>query len=488
MKNNNYVFNSIKVITSILLVFVLIAQMPMNVRAQMASAKIDSFLETSIASPQRLSATISDNTVSVQMYDENVSDDVSLVVIMRNKLDPSRNLTWDKKSFCNHNCNISINMERLEDGNYNMCMWEYKGDDIYDNYVAYEIKKIGGTVHFYSANGQGQIDFMNWINAFYDPENYRGMSYWVQTTSNYDEIAEMTRNITAYCSSDEEKIRVIHDWICTNIAYDYEAYNSGDLTYRADASWVYNNRRGVCSGFSRLASVMLTAVGIPKMNVQGHAYNMEENVEFEFNHEWNLVYYNGSWHIFDFTHDSKNAYYGNGDGRNITGREPVYNNYDITPFASGMKYLTMNTCDAYNYDGYGESVYRLYNRFTGEHFYTFSYDETNKLIACGWRYEGVSWKSPLRSSAPVHRLFNPISGEHHFTMDWNEAVSLAICGWNYEGIAWYSDDEARVPVYRVFNPNAKGPGSHHYTTDFNEAFFLALCGWNYEGIGWYGSI
>ncbi|GEM_PF-1835065 len=484
MKNNNHLFSSLKVITSILLVFVLVAQMPMNVDAQMASPATSQYMETSSSGPQRISMSVSRSHVNVTVYDESLSNSYEIIAQVRDYSDNT--VTRAEEKFLNGQCNLILDMSTINDGLYKILMWKYQPYVTYDYMNTYEIRVSNGIPLFYSANGQGQIDFVNWINAFCDPENYRGMSYWVQTTSNYDEIAELTRNITANCTSDEEKVRAIHDWLCRNISYDYEAYLRGDISNRADASWVYNNRRGVCSGYSRLASVMLTAVGIPKMNVQGHAYNMEENVEYDVNHEWNLVYYNGSWHIFDFTHDSKNAYYGIGDSRTVSGQEPQYTNYDVTPFASGMKYLTINSCDVYNYDGYGQPVYRLYNRHSGEHFFTFNRGEANALISYGWRYEGESWKSPLRSSTLVYRVYNPNSGEHHYTMNWNEAVFLAFSGWNYEGIAWHSDDEKRVPVYRLYNPNAIGAGSHHYTSNFNEAVFLAFSGWNYEGIGWYG--
>ena len=50
-------------------------------------------------------------------------------------------------------------------------------------------------------------------------------------------------------------------------------------------------------------------------------------------------------------------------------------------------------------------MYRMYNRNSGEHFYTASTVERNSLVNAGWRYEGIGWRAPETSSAPVYRLY-----------------------------------------------------------------------------------
>ncbi|MCO8188327.1 hypothetical protein NKE72_01505 [Streptococcus suis] len=45
------------------------------------------------------------------------------------------------------------------------------------------------------------------------------------------------------------------------------------------------------------------------------------------------------------------------------------------------------------YSGDNLEVFRLYNPNTGEHFYTVNYLERNHLIAVGWGYEGVAFKT-----------------------------------------------------------------------------------------------
>lgn len=130
-------------------------------------------------------------------------------------------------------------------------------------------------------------------------------------------------------------------------------------------------------------------------------------------------------------------------------------------------------------------MYRLYNRKTGEHFYTANVAERNNLISGGWKYEGIGWVAPKTSSTPVYRLNNPNSHDHHYTVNAAEKDFLVKSGWKYEGIGWYSDDSKRVPLYRQYNPNAK-TGNHNYTTSNAENTFLVTNGWRAEGISWYG--
>lgn len=132
-----------------------------------------------------------------------------------------------------------------------------------------------------------------------------------------------------------------------------------------------------------------------------------------------------------------------------------------------------------------QAMYRLYNRSTGEHFYTANDTERDKLTASGWKYEGIGWYAPQTSSTPVYRMYNPGSGDHHYTTNVNERDMLVKAGWKYEGIGWYSDDNKAVPLYREFNPRAK-TGAHNYTSNPSEHKLLVSNGWRDEGIGWYG--
>lgn len=133
------------------------------------------------------------------------------------------------------------------------------------------------------------------------------------------------------------------------------------------------------------------------------------------------------------------------------------------------------------------TMYRLYNSYTGEHFYTASASERDGLVVAGWNYEGIGWTAPESSKSPVYRLYNPYvpGGDHHYTMSESERDGLVAVGWKYEGIGWYSDDSEGVALYRQYNPYA-ATGSHNYTVSKAENDSLVKAGWRTEGIAWYG--
>ena len=126
-------------------------------------------------------------------------------------------------------------------------------------------------------------------------------------------------------------------------------------------------------------------------------------------------------------------------------------------------------------------VYRLYNEYTGEHFYTTSTGELNVDVNAGWTYEGRGWMAPT-TGTPVYRLFNPHAkgGDHYYTMSVGEANSLVAKGWRWDNNkkpVFYSG--GNIPVYVAFNPHAKS-GSHNYTINGAEQNSLLRKGWKYS--------
>ena len=173
-----------------------------------------------------------------------------------------------------------------------------------------------------SFSSEAERDFLDNINNTCNPNDYLDTTKIKKNVTKYDEIAATANSIVSGCNSDEEKVRAIHDWICTNVAYDNRNIQGG-----ADVSpsYVYTFKRGVCQGYSWLANVMFKSIGIPVMNVVGDVKNSG------YEHMWNLIYYGNSWHIFDFTWDSENKWYADSSEMNIIGRSPIYQYYDISP-------------------------------------------------------------------------------------------------------------------------------------------------------------
>lgn len=131
----------------------------------------------------------------------------------------------------------------------------------------------------------------------------------------------------------------------------------------------------------------------------------------------------------------------------------------------------------------GTIMYRLYNRWSGEHLYTSDLSEYERLGQIGWNQEGVAWVAPSDGDS-IYRVYNPYSGDHHYTLNAEERDRLVVLGWNDEGVGFYSAEKHGKAIYRLFNPYEK-VGTHHYTSDLGEVDGMKLNGWNDEGVAWY---
>lgn len=131
-------------------------------------------------------------------------------------------------------------------------------------------------------------------------------------------------------------------------------------------------------------------------------------------------------------------------------------------------------------------VYRLYNKYDGDHMFTTSKSEYDLLVSLGWNGEGKAWSAPGTSDTKVYRLYNPYSGDHFFTTSEEEYNNLGEIGWNQEGVAFYSaDKDSGVAIYRLFNPYLVR-GTHLFTTDKAEYDYLSSLGWSPENVAFYG--
>lgn len=162
---------------------------------------------------------------------------------------------------------------------------------------------------------------------------------------------------------------------------------------------------------------------------------------------------------------------------------------DVPEWAKGNTFLKQSFADDFLDDEEHGQVYmsRLYNPYTGEHFYTANKGEKDSLVEVGWRYEGMGWIAPT-SGTPVYRLYNKYvpGGDHHYTTSEEERDACIAAGWSDEGIGWYSADEKTgQPLLRQYNPYAD-TGTHNYTTSQEENDHLVSVGWEGEGVGWYG--
>ncbi|MCL2816707.1 MAG: transglutaminase-like domain-containing protein [Oscillospiraceae bacterium] len=122
-------------------------------------------------------------------------------------------------------------------------------------------------------------------------------------------IITLSDTITAGISSEYDKARAIHDWVSSNIWYDFDSLAgiSSVEMLPGEERWystvVLRNKRGICSGYANLTAALLRAAGIPAKAMSGFAGGA---------HGWTVTFVEGRWINIDTTWDSKN-YYQNGE-------------------------------------------------------------------------------------------------------------------------------------------------------------------------------
>lgn len=133
-------------------------------------------------------------------------------------------------------------------------------------------------------------------------------------------------------------------------------------------------------------------------------------------------------------------------------------------------------------------VVRFYSAAWGKHMFTSGTGEIAALAAegSGWTREGNAWTNPSGTAdASVFRFYNPYNNDHFFTANAAEAQGLianTAMGYAYEGVAFMlsSDETDQKPVYRFYNAQS---GEHFYTTSTAEAdYVVQALGFSAEGV------
>ncbi|MBK7866551.1 MAG: hypothetical protein IPJ75_05910 [Ignavibacteriales bacterium] len=121
-------------------------------------------------------------------------------------------------------------------------------------------------------------------------------------------LTEFVSTILKGITSDEEKIRILHDWTAVNIRYDVEGYfGNSKIVYNTFD--VIKTGKSVCEGYCNVLELLLTTAGIENKKVPGYArgYGFDifaGNEKFESNHAWTAVKLNGKWELIDVTWNS----------------------------------------------------------------------------------------------------------------------------------------------------------------------------------------
>ena len=253
-------------------------------------------------------------------------------------------------------------------------------------------------------------------------------------------IVATAQAITAGLTNDQDKALAIHDWVCENIYYDYDAYYGRTKHRDTSAVSVLNDRINVCAGYANLTAALMRASGIPAKRVSGYAISRGEQYPAgaldgtgETNHAWNEVCLDGRWIIIDATWDSPNRYeYGQFSSKGAA----KHTYYDISIKDFSETHVTMEgaiykeICLYADYDQY----------WTGNDWKSLNSGSATPVIKGGTMF------------VPVRGFVEAIGGTIEYTPPTKQHYARIICekNWNYAQM-WIGSDLLYVDtVYERF--------------------------------------
>ena len=104
----------------------------------------------------------------------------------------------------------------------------------------------------------------------------------------YDYVRDLTLSITADCTTADEEILAVAEYIAKNICYNSEGYFKEEPYFPYE---VLTQGYTICGGYANTFHAMMQILGHPCVNVATP----------EANHEWNMVYNGSRWMLMDIT-------------------------------------------------------------------------------------------------------------------------------------------------------------------------------------------
>jgi transglutaminase/protease-like cytokinesis protein 3 len=98
-----------------------------------------------------------------------------------------------------------------------------------------------------------------------------------------------------------ERVKILHDFIATRIAYEYP-YDRDNLP-PSEPDVVFARRRAVCAGYARLFKAMYEVMNGRAVYISGEARFATEGMAGS-SHAWNAAEIEGRWYLLDITWDA----------------------------------------------------------------------------------------------------------------------------------------------------------------------------------------
>ena len=136
----------------------------------------------------------------------------------------------------------------------------------------------------------------NGENANYLQDQYTSKAQINSIINELENLKSQFKNQMSNISSNEEKVKALHDWIVDNVEYDINMENINRYTICG----ALIDRTAVCEGYAKLFKYILDSINIESILVSGTAVNSVGEAE---RHMWNYVKLDGIWYGVDCTWD-----------------------------------------------------------------------------------------------------------------------------------------------------------------------------------------
>jgi hypothetical protein len=118
-------------------------------------------------------------------------------------------------------------------------------------------------------------------------------------------LPTVVSSLTKGLSDQFAKAKVLHDWICDNIAYDTDMYFGGRIVAQDYVS-VLKKKKAVCSGYTNLMNQMCELAGIESIGINGYSkgFGYDGKIGKDTDHAWNALHIGNKWYLVDVTWDA----------------------------------------------------------------------------------------------------------------------------------------------------------------------------------------
>lgn len=121
-------------------------------------------------------------------------------------------------------------------------------------------------------------------------------------------LPSVVQSLTSGISDTSERVKVLHDWICDNIAYDTDIFKKNNSIKKQDYVTVLKKKKAVCSGYTNLMNEMCRLAGIESIGISGYSkgfgYSGTIKKGQKTDHAWNAVKIGNRWQLIDVTWDA----------------------------------------------------------------------------------------------------------------------------------------------------------------------------------------